>query len=254
MKSIQQRWLEGSLLLCLCKTAVAFQGQIRAQRKNSFQLKAFVDPNEIASAVSGHGSHSEIPALLSTMLTSAIQPAQGHSNPLFGPPDQYLAAGKSIAPSAKALADMGITQAKTASELIPDAPSALQEAIAAAMNKGKLLNGANMVNSGASSLPGFAETRGILPTHSPNVPPETPESFAQELKWGARYLNVMDNLPFVAFWYAMVEFFFLRPNIDLYKEDIENDPVGATADTVSVAAVRFFAIAIISILTLVIAG
>jgi hypothetical protein len=212
-----------------------------------------MDPNEIVSAVSSHGSHPEIPALISTMLTSALKlpEAHGHSNPFFGPPDQYLAAGKSIAPSAKALADMGITHAKAASEMVPDASPAFQEKAAAAMNKGwKLLNGASIMNGGYDQLPGFVETKGILSAHNPNVPAETPETFASEVKWAAGFFNVMDKLPFVAFWYAFVEFFVLRRNVDLYKEDVENDPVGVAADTISIAGVRFLAIGIISTITL----
>jgi hypothetical protein len=213
-----------------------------------------MDPNEIISAVSSHGSHPEVPALLSTMLTSALKlpEAHGHSNPFFGPPNQYLAAGKSIAPSAKALADMGITHAKAASEMVPDASPAFQESAAAAMNRGwKLLNGANIMNGGvATHLPGFVETKGVLSPHNPNVPAETLSSFASELKWSSGFFNVMDKLPFAAFWYAMVEFFILRPNVDLYKEDVENDPVGVAADTVSIAGVRFLAIGIISTITL----
>jgi hypothetical protein len=252
MRSIQQRWIEGTLLLCLCQASLAFQPRNHVQRNRQVvQLNVAIDPNEIVSAVSSHGSHTEIPALLSTMLTSALkQPAHGHSNPLFGPPDQYLAAGKSIAPSAKALVDMGITHAKAASEMVPDASPAFQESAAAAMNKGyKLLNGANIMNGGGTQLPGFVETKGVLSAHNPNVPAETPASFAAEVQWAAGFFNVMDKLPFVAFWYAMVEFFILRPNVDLYKEDVENDPVGVAVETASVAGVRFLAIAFISTVT-----
>ena len=206
-----------------------------------------IDPNEILSVVSSHGSHPEIPTLISTMLTTTLTQAHGHSNPLFGPPDQYLQAGKSIAPSAKALMDVGITHAKTASEIAPDASAAFQESVAAAMDKGwKILNGANILNGGGAPLPGFAQTKGIFGTH--NAPAETADSFVMEAKWAFDYYNVMDKLPLAALSYALFEFFILRPNVDLYKEDIEDDPTGVTIDTVSVAGVRFLAIAIISTL------
>jgi hypothetical protein len=217
------------------------------------ELRALVDP-DMASTISSHATHSELHALLSTMISPTnLQPAVGHSNPLFGPPDPYLAAGKSIAPSAKALADMGITQAKAASDFAPDASPAFQQTISSVMDKGwKVLSNANI--RGAPSLPGFSETHGILSTHSPNVPAETPASFALEVQWAANYFDVMDKLPYAAFWYCMVEFFILRPGIDFYKEDIEADPNGVLADTVAVAGVRVFSIAIISFLTVAFYG
>jgi hypothetical protein len=246
----QQRWIEGSLLLCLCQTALAFQPGNQIQRKQHHQglrLQAFIDPTEIVSAASSHVSHPEIPALLSTLMSSALQPAHGHSNPLFGPPDHYLEAGKSIVPSAKALLNMGVDS--QTSNTLPEASPAFQESVTAAVNKGwKLLNGANIRSGAEGHLPGFEDTQGILSARG--VPADSPESFASEVKWAAGYFNVMDKLPFVAFWYAMVEFFILRPGVDMYKEDIEDDPVGVTVDTVSVTAIRMAAIALISTVTL----
>jgi hypothetical protein len=224
-------------------------------RTRTTELRALVDP-DMASTVSSDVTHPELHTLLSTMLsTTNLQPAVGHSNPLFGPPDPILAAGKSIAPSAKALSDMGITHAKTASDFAPDTSPAFQQTVASVMDKGwKVLNNANIMNGGAPSLPGFSETQGILPTHSLNVPAETPASFAAEVQWAANYFDVMDKLPYAAFWYCMVEFFILRPGIDFYKEDIEADPTGVLADTVAVAGVRVIAIAIISFLTVAFYG
>lgn len=214
---------------------------------SSPSLRAMVGPDV---------SQPEIESLVSTMLSPTnLQPAAGHSNPLFGPPDPILEAGKSIAPSAKALAGMGISQAKTVGDMVPDASPSFQQAVTAAMDKGwKVLNEASIMNGGAATLPGFSETHGILPTHNVNVPAETPASFAAEVQWAANYFDVMDKLPFAAFWYCMFEFFILRPGIEFYKEDIEADPVGVLTDTLSVATVRVIAIAIISSLTVVFFG
>jgi hypothetical protein len=195
------------------------------------ELRALVDP-DMASTVSSHVTHPELHTLLSTMLSTT-----------------------NLQPSAKAFADMGITQAKAASDFAPDTSPAFQQTVSSVMDKGwKVLNNANIMNGGAPSLPGFSETHGILPTHSLNVPAETPASFAAEVQWAANYFDVMDKLPYAAFWYCMVEFFILRPGIDFYKEDIEADPTGVLADTVAVAGVRVIAIAIISFLTVAFYG
>jgi hypothetical protein len=252
MKSIQQQWLHGTLLLCLYQSSMAFQPRSISQKRQATSLKAIVDPNDIASAASSL-SHPELPALMSTMLSTALQPAHGHSNPLFGSPDPILEAGKSLAPSARAIANMGITHAKSVSEMIPDTSLEFQQKVGAALKQGwKVLDNSDLTGRGGEPLPGFSPTKAILATRTPA--PDSPESFAAEVKWAAGYFNVMDKLPFAAFWYAMVEFFILRPNVDLYKEDIEADPLGVTADTVSVAAVRCLAIAIIAIVTVGIYG
>eukprot|EP00980_Cylindrotheca_fusiformis_P025701 scaffold14497_cov119-Cylindrotheca_fusiformis.AAC.5 len=231
--------------------SIAFQTYSSNSYGKSTQLGAFVDP-DLVSTVSSHISHSELHTLLSTMFsTTNLHPATGHSYP---PPDQYLSPTGSVMP--KVLADMGISQAKTASDLAPDASAVLQQRIAAAMEKGiRLLDGSKMMNVRQQSLPGFSENHGaILPTHNANVPAETPASFAAEVKWAAKYFDVMDKLPFAAFWYCIVEFAFLRPGIDFYKEDIEADPTGALADTMAVAIVRVMAFAIIAFLTVVLFG
>ena len=196
----------------------------------------------------------DVTGILSLSLTPALQPAHGHSNPMFGPPDPYLEAGKSIAPSTRALSDMGITVPTTPAEMIPDASPAFQESVNAAMTKGwKVLDSATIQGAkvGINHLPGFSDTRGILGTRLP--PLESPESFAAEVKWAAGYFDVMDKLPLVAMGYVLLEFFILRPGIDLYKEEIEDDPDGALADTISVAIVRLAAFAILSVMTVIFA-
>jgi hypothetical protein len=243
-----------ALLLGLCQASAAFQApsQIQRSRSRSLQLQIAIDPNDIATAAS-HISRPEIPALMSTALSSALTPAHGHSNPLFGPPDPFLAAGKSIAPSAKALVDMGVTQAKTVGDMVPDATPAFQNSVGAALNKGwKVLMESSIKGTGVDHLPGFTDTEGIFGVRQGM--PDSPESFALEVKWAAGYFDVMDKLPFVAFWYAMVEFFILRPGVDLYKEEIEDDSTGVTIDTFAVGAVRVAAFAFISTVTLGLSG
>jgi hypothetical protein len=215
-----------------------------------------VDPHHVTLAVSG----PELPALLSTLLSTVIAPAHGHSNPLFGPPDAILAAGKSIAPSAKAMVDLGITQIKTAADILPQEDGAMTnpdfaQSVQVAMTRGwKVLSDANIMNGGGTHLPGFQETRGILPYHNADLPVETPETFAASVQWSVSLLQVVEKLPYAAFWYAMVEFFILRKGIALYKEDIENDPNGVMMETLTVAGVRMGAFFIIALVTTTIFG
>lgn len=251
MRSIQQRWLEATFVLSLCHTYAAFQTPRVSSRRQISVNVAGMDPTDLAHLVSSaHAIPSEVSAFLSTALSLA---APVHSNPLFGPPDPYLAAGKSIAPSAKALMDMGITSAKTASEIVPDGSEALQKSITVAMDKGwKILDASKIHGTGVNHLPGFADTRGIFGPRLPKY--EDPDTFGAEVKWAAGYFNVMDKLPFVAFYYALVEFFILRPGVDLYKEEVENDPDGVWADTLAVSIVRFGALALITLVTVLFSG
>lgn len=190
-------------------------------------------------------------ALLSTMI---LQPATGHFNPFFGPHDPYLAAGKSIPPSAKALAEFGITPAKTAADFAPDASPEYLQSIQAAMDKGWKITTIDKIKPTGTVLPGFSEINGILPNHNFDLSPPTPEGFWAQLIWSSKYFAVFDHLPIAIFWYCLVEFFFLRPGIDFYKEEIEADPTGAAIDTVTVFGVRMVAIAIVSTLTVVFFG
>ena len=165
---------------------------------------------------------------ITTAARTMLKPAAGHSQPLWGPQDPYLSAGTSIAPSAQSLADMDVAPVDT---------SALAEpANTAASNGWHILDSSRI--TAENLLPGFSPARGILPFHSPNVPAETPESFAAQVEWSAKFLNVIDNLPTVAFAYALVEFFLLRPNLDLYQEEIRQEPSEVMTATVAVTGVR----------------
>jgi len=255
MNSIQQPWAIATILLSLCHTYSAFQTAPSVSRQTSKLYSLAFDPNDLVTFVnSGHLIPTEVTSVLSTTLATAVPTvAQGHSNPLFGPPDPYLAAGKSIAPSAKALMEMGIETPKTVAQMLPDAPEGFQEAVSSAMDKGwKVLDSSKIHGTGVNHLPGFSDTQGILGTRM--VPYEDPGAFTAEVTWAAGYFRIMNKLPFVAFYYALAEFFVLRPGVDLYKEEIEDDPEGAFADAVSVAIVRFGAFALITFVTVLISG
>jgi hypothetical protein len=201
-----------------------------------------------------HNHHHVFQTLLSTLYASDVsvllKPAHEHTQPLWGPPDPYLTAGKSIAPSAKALLDMGIEKSSaTAAITSPE----LSEKVQTALSKGwKVLDASHI--QAQRLLPGFAETRGILPRHDAVVPEETPETFAAQVEWAAQFMNVIEKIPYAALAYGMIEFFLLRPNIDQYKEDIEDEPARAFADTVKVTGVRMGMFAVVAIVTLVLFG
>jgi hypothetical protein len=103
-------------------------------------------------------------------------------------------------------------------------------------------------------LPGFSPTGGVLPVHNSQIPPESFSTFAGQVQWSAQFINVLDHLPEAAFVYALIEFFVLRPGIDLYKEDIELQSEGGssgvlTAEVVAVTGVRLLVFFVVAILT-----
>lgn len=171
-----------------------------------------------------------------TVTTTNVKPATGHSQPLFGPPDPILSAGKSIPPSSKALLELGVDPSKS-----PD----LRVAEGAAGSFPVL--DASKFNP-VPLLPGFSPTHGILPVTTP-MPVETPQSVLANTQWSLSFINVIDRLPEVVFIYALVEFVFLRPNLDLYRDDIEVDRGAVAWDFVKVTAVRVTAFAVIAFLT-----
>ena len=175
-----------------------------------------------------------------TISPNTLQPAHEHVESWFGATDPYLKAGHSIAPSQKALQSLGV-------EPTGDLPDRLQQALAQGW---KLLDARTIQQE--AFLPGFTPTSGILPSHS--APPETPESFAAQVEWSARYLKVVDKLPQAAFVYALVEFFFLRPNIDLYKEEIRQEPGAVALETAVTVGVRLAALSVVGFFTLAIFG
>lgn len=167
-----------------------------------------------------------------------LKPAVEHTQPYWGSPDPYLTAGKSIAPSGKMLADMGIEKStegwpELAQMAVKDGVSVIDKAAIKA----------------ESLLPGFVPVGSLLPGHNPGVPPETPATFAANVEWAAGFLNVVDKLPEAVFAYALIEFFILRPGIDMYKEDVEEDPGRAFADTLAVTGVRLGMFCVVAAVT-----
>ena len=219
--------------------------------RQQWQRKAVLDPSEMTNAVSQLHHHLQHPqaaeALLNTMFSTAnLAPAQGHSNPLFGPPDPYLQAGKSIAPSAKALLDMGISKAST---LAQDLPAGIQTA----------LKGYNVLDARSiqpeSVMPGFLPTRGILSEHNPMVPAQdSPEAFAVMVEWSVNFLRTVDKLPYLALGYGMIDFFILRPNLDWYKEEVEDEPAQVVAEVMGSTAVRMSIFCVLATLTMTFFG
>ncbi len=242
-------------------------------------MNMVLDPNDLIQSAAltsaAADAHQYLDSLVSTIMLSSskaalLSPAHGHSQPLFGPPDPYLTSGRSIAPtSMQALQDM-IQSSTTTTTTAPSSPTdgdvapqlseGLQSAISNAVSKGWKVLDANQLHSSSQGrgnvLPGFSETRGILPNHEMNVPEETSDSLARQVEWSARFLNVMDKLPSAALFYVVVDFFLLRPARDVmyYKEEVEEDPTRAAVETVSLTAIRVGVFAVIAVVTLMLFG
>jgi hypothetical protein len=178
-------------------------------------------------------------SLVSAVDVSSLKPATGHTQSWWGPPDPYLSAGRSIMPSTKALSEMNI-------ERTPNTENWPPEVVELAKRGTHVLDSAAIQSH--SMLPGFAPPEGILPHHS-TIPAETPATFAAQVQWSADFLNVVDKLPEAVFAYALVEFFILRPGIDRYKEDIEEEPGRAFAETIAVSGVRLGMFCLVAIVT-----
>ena len=68
-------------------------------------------------------------------------------------------------------------------------------------------------------------------------------------------MNVALKLPLAALAYVLVEFFFLRSGVDMYKSEIESESATALwADTLATTFVRLVAMSVIAIATLTIFG
>jgi hypothetical protein len=194
----------------------------------------------LAQLVYLDGATSTVVAIPSA--AANLRPATGHSQPLFGPPDPYLTAGKSIAPSTKVLLEMGV-DVSSKSDLRGAAGSL------------PIMDG-SMLKPAAGVLPGFAPTHGILPTSTLMTLPggsgggfETPDTALINTQWSLSIVDVVDKLPQAVFLYALVDFFILKPNIDLYKEDIEAEPGTITLDWATGMLVRLATFGVIAAVT-----
>jgi len=147
---------------------------------------------------------------------------------------------------------MGLPPPKSVAELVPDATPEMQQSIKSAIKGGyKFIDASKMLEgSGASHFRGFAETKGILA--QPMVHEMKEKQWGQLVDNVLSQVHVLDKLPTAAFLYLLVEFFILRPNVDLYKEDIEEDATGVLIESTVSIGVRMVALAIVGVITLII--
>lgn len=161
---------------------------------------------------------------------SNLKPAVGHSQPFWGPPDPYLTAGKSIVPPH--------TPLTTTSEY--------SEVVQAAARKGwPILDGSTLTPE--SILPGFTPTGGILGTS--HIPGDSVGSFAGQVDYAVWFLPIFQKLPLCVFLYCLVDFFVLRPNLNVYQ-----DEEGAVAEAVATSTVRLAAFGVVGLLTVTLLG
>jgi hypothetical protein len=252
-----------SMLAC-CTLAFQLTPRLHPNQRiySTARPMAALDPTDLVHAVSSAihthqhsadaaaASTSSLETILSTMYTTTVDfvykgPAHGHSNPWFGPPDPYLVGDKphSIAPNLKAL---GIADGTVATQ-----PTELPDIAKKAAEKGfKIIDPAALQAKGGGILPGFRPTGGILPHGNPNIPhgPGSISTIYQQGSNNEKLLKAIQSMMLPAALYAAVDMAFLRPGV--YKEDIEDDPVGVTVETFQVLGVRlgvFTAMAVVAL-------
>jgi hypothetical protein len=197
---------------------------------------ARLDPEHPLHASFRTTDRTHFPTVSMTML----KPAMEHTQPLWGPPDPYLSAGKSLAPK---LSDVAATNTETWSE---EARTLLKHGV-------QILDGSSL--HAERVLPGFTPTGSLLSPHSvSSYDASTPAVWAATVEWAADFANVIDKLPIAALVYVLVEFFLLRPNLDLYKEDVEVDPTRALTDAVAVTGVRVAMFCVVAVVTVGVFG
>jgi hypothetical protein len=200
--------------------------------------------------------------------------------------DPYLSAGKSIAPSTKALSEMGVTTTATTTSATVQVPPIDPSVIATATSlkdavtmspteptttatNAFVIDASHIHRYVDNVLPGFTPTGGILSSQQTNMnlfmdpsttttttTSTTPSviSFVVTIDWASKFINVIDALAPAVFWYALLEFFILRPNLDTYREEIEDDPTGIVTDTIVVTTVRLGIFCLIAMVTVGIMG
>ena len=148
------------------------------------------------------------------------------------------------------------TATATIQEVLPAAGDVIQAQTQQALDSGwKVIDASKFIHGGQASLPGFSETKSVIAPHLLPGPSdesvtmtEWPQNiFRARMEYVSTMLRAIQKLPYVAFGYVLIEFFFLRSDVDIYKEDLEDDPSGVFAETVSDASVRiaiFFGLAV----------
>ncbi|KAL7562180.1 hypothetical protein ACA910_017729 [Epithemia clementina (nom. ined.)] len=219
----------------------------KAQKQSRTQRAVVVDPSSFITNVadfqhSASESAHHLEALASTIYSTGV--AHGHSNPWFGPPDPYLEAGKSIAPLQSTISEPASITATTTTTTTT-LPQNVQDMIA----KGYTVIDASTVKY-QQKVPGI-----VLPSRiflgRPTAPNDYLATFLAKAEWASNFVNVFDKLALASFVYCLVEFFYLRPNIDLYKAEIEEEsPASLWADVLATFTVRFVAMGFVALLTL----
>ena len=209
-----------------------------------------VDP---VDALSHAQQLSDIPAeSLTAIVTSSF------AIPFFGPTPNPDAIAWMAVHGISSVPPENLAASPTIQQLAPSAGEAIQAQAQQALNSGYgVLDSTKMLHGGAAKLPGFSETNSIVAPHLLPGPSdeavtmqEWPQGmFKARMEYATTMLRAIQKLPYVAFGYALIEFFFLRSDVDLYKEDVEEDPSGVLAETVSDTSVRlaiFFGLAVVT--------
>mmetsp|Transcript_24960 Transcript_24960/g.34913 ORF Transcript_24960/g.34913 Transcript_24960/m.34913 type:complete len:266 (+) Transcript_24960:198-995(+) len=217
------------------------------------QLMTTVVDNHHVMDESIHAAQNTYETLMSTLVAPAMKltPAHEHVNPLFGPPDQYLQAGKSIAPmNPNAFQDAGLTVPKPLDQV--DLPEDFQKIMM--QNKRAVLD-PNSITAFDNVMPGFKKSVDAGSSVSNRFSGVTPGDISQatmeeEMKYAIYNMHVIRKLPMAALLYVLTEFFLIKPVADMYAEDIEDDRVGVMTDQVSVYGMRAVSILAITVLTM----
>ena len=199
-----------------------------------------VDVSAVATAAQ-HVIDPSISSLAAVLTSTIITPSADALSHLQG----AATATAMTVPVAKAAAT---TATANIQEMLPGAGDAIQAQAQQALSGGwKVMDATKFVHGGQASMPGFSETQSIVAPHLLPGPSdesvtmtEWPQNmFKARMEYAGTMLRAIQKLPYVAFAYALLEFFFLRSDVDIYKEDVEDDPSGVLVESVSDASVRF---------------
>jgi len=241
------------LAICLPQGSLGFQtvSLISTQStstQNSPLYATVIDPVEVSSMLASAQHAVDLP--LSALLSSTIvAPSADALAQLHG------AATTSAIPMVKAATTSAIPLVKAASttatagiqDMLPGAGDAIKSQAQQAANDGwQFLDASKFIHGGQASMPGFSETKSVLAPHvrlgameeSVTLKEMPDYAFASQLALTGKALRTFLKIPYTVLAYVFIEFFFLRSDVDLYKEDIEDDPSGVFAETVSDTGVR----------------
>lgn len=228
----------------------AFQNFASITNLQGTRLNAIaIDPVDVSAVVTTAQQVVDptISPLAAVLTSTIIAPSADALN--------HLHATATVLPVAKAATT---TAAATIQEMLPGAGDAIQAQAQQALSNGyKVMDATKFVHGGQTSMPGFSETQSVVAPHLLPGPSDEsvtmtawPENmFKARIEYAGTMLRAIQKLPYVAFGYALLEFFFLRSDVDIYKEDIEDDPSGVLAETVSDTTVRvaiFFGLALVT--------